>query len=154
MKMQKLERKMENVILEILGKPEQRKIRFTQLLKECRKKQPSLSKVTLTKYLKILLQTKEIEKRFDSEHFKGYYQIANRGLAKLMVDSWMNRLGKVAVDYIIRKKLNKPIDVNSDIFDEIEQYLKLEPEKDSLWSWKALFEYFEKDYLRKKYPLI
>lgn len=142
--MQKLEQKIETTILETLKKSETKKQMFMQLLKECREKQPSLSKATLTKYLKILLQKNEIEKRFDSEHFRGYYRIAKNGIVKLMIDSWIKNLGKYAVHYIVRKKFKKPIAFN--ILKEIERRLKAEPEKDSLWSWKALFEYFEREY--------
>jgi len=142
--MQKLE--IETTILEALKKSKIQKLSFTQLLNECRKKQPTLSKVTLTKYLKILLQKGEIEKRFNAEHFKGYYQITSQSIMKLMIESWIERLGEVAIRCVMKKKFNKPIDVDSNICDEIDRYLEVEPKKDSLWSWKSLFEYVEKEY--------
>lgn len=147
--MQNLETKMEKLILEALKSSENKKQSFTQLLEECRKKQPSLSKVTLTKYLKILLAKKEIEKRFNAEHFRGYYQISKRSIHKLMIDSWILDLGVVAIRYIMKKKFNKPIDADSNISNEIDRYLKLEPKKDSLWTWKTLFEYVEENYFPK-----
>jgi len=142
--MRNLEGKLEKAILKTLT--EGKKVSFTHLLEECRKTQPSLSKATLTKYLKILLLKNEIDKRFDAEHFKGYYQIAEKGILKLMVESWIQKLGLIAVYYIVERKLRKRARAISDIKYEIEKYLKIEPEKDSLWTWEQLFEFLETEY--------
>jgi len=138
------ESQIQKMILTELEKLKTQKTTFKQLLEQCRERKRNLSKVTLTKHLKILMNMQKIEKLFDSEYIRGFYRIRERGLAKLMVESWIHYLGLVAVHHIVRKKLNKPIEF--DVFNEIEQHLKLEPEKDSLWSWKALFEYLEKEH--------
>lgn len=135
------------MILKEIKKSETQKTTFKHLLEYCRKEKGSLSRVTLTKHLKMLMATQKIEKVFDSEYIRGFYRIRERGMVKVMVDSWIHNLGLVAVHHIIRKKLDKPIEF--DVFEEIKQYLKLEPKKDSLWTWETLFEYLE-----KKHPLI
>ena len=117
----------------ILKALKEENLTFKQLLKEAK-----ISRSTLAIHLKELLKNGKIKRFYNT------YQITKQSIIELMVDSWIKNLGKVAVHHIVRKKLNKPIEI--DIFNEIEQHLKLEPEKDSLWSWKALFEYIEKEY--------
>ncbi|MBZ9572387.1 hypothetical protein KJA15_03590 [Patescibacteria group bacterium] len=143
------ESRIRNMILEELRKMKDKKVSFGQLLKQCRKQKKGLSKVTLTKHLKMLMSMGEVEKVFNAEKIRGFYRIKGKAINKLMVESWIQNLGVVAIRYIVRTKLNKPIDVDSNISDEIERYLKLEPKKDSLWSWKTLFDYVEENYFPK-----
>ncbi len=133
-----------DLVLSELGKLRNQEATFTQLLEECRKKHPTLSKVTLTRHLKVLLKTKDIEKVYNSEHMRGYYRIKEKGLAKLTVESMIQSLGQTATHYIIRNKLKRPLEV--DIFKEIQRYLETEPKG---VSWEELFEYLE-----EKHPLV
>jgi len=82
--MRNLEGKLEKAILKTLT--EGKKVSFTHLLEECRKTQPSLSKATLTKYLKILLLKNEINKRLTLNISKAIIKLQKRESLSL----WLN----------------------------------------------------------------
>jgi len=85
-----------------------------------------------------LLETGKIERFYNT------YRITEKGIPEIQIEGMIQYLGTVATHYIIRKKLNLPIEF--DISHEIEEYLRQEPKN---VTWKQLF-----DYLEEKYPLI
>lgn len=102
---------------------------FKQLLEET-----ELARSTLTLRLKDLLETGKIERFYNT------YKITQKAIAEVQIECMIKNLGRVATHYVVRKKLNKPIDVHHDIFSEIAQWFKQD------LSWKELFDYLEEKY--------
>lgn len=98
-----------------------------------------LARSTLASHLKDLLEAGKIERFYNT------YRITQKGIPEVQVEGMIQHLGIVATHFIIRKKLKLPIEEESDIYKEIENWLKQEP-KDV--TWKQLF-----DYLQEKHPL-
>jgi len=99
-----------------------------------------LARSTLSQRLKNLMETGKIERYYNT------YKITEKGIPEIYIESMIQNLGIVATHYIVRKKLNLPIEHPYDIREEIKEYLKQEPKT---VTWKQLF-----DYLQEKYPLV
>ena len=96
-----------------------------------------VSKGSLNIHLRSLIKSGEVEKFYNKTKNKLVYRLTKKGAAPLIIEGMIRNLGRVATHYIVRKKLNKPIDIHHDIRNEIKQYLSLKPKAVSCqWSWQ------------------
>jgi len=110
-------------------------LRFKELLKET-----GVSRATLSKHLKELEREMSIEKIYNTEEKGVVYRLRGKGIAEVQMEAWIKHLGVVATQYIVRRNLNLPTKPYYDIYEEIDEYLKLKLET---VTWKELFDYLE-----------
>ena len=134
-RMQQIEEQNRKAILKALKKGN---LTFGEILEK-----RIVSRATLTSHLKKLLRDNSVEKVYDSERNRVVYHIEDKGKGKVNVESWITSLGIMATHYIVRKKLDKPIEPEHDIFHEIEIYLEMDC-KQTVWS--EMFKYLEEKY--------
>jgi len=103
-----------------------------------------VSRGALNTHLKALLRKRDIEKRFSKTKDKVVYCLTNQSETRLYVESWIEFLGLLAVTYIARKKLDKPVDPKYNFLSKIEEHLN--PKKPKYISWKRVFRFLDKEY--------
>jgi DNA-binding transcriptional ArsR family regulator len=126
-------------ILELLNKLG--KATFEELLEHAK-----VSRATLTKHLKNLVNTKNAEKVYDAEKGRVVYRTTPKSRAELQVEGMKEYLGVVATYQIIGQLVNTPSPIK--LQTQLARYRKALEKSES--SFKT--ELF--DYLEKKYPWV